>query len=121
MNVHRLYALAAAGAAVVASGLAVAQTPPTPLPLPPAIAAPRDVPFAGAIRLGVDASDVTRHIFRVTETIPVASGPLTLLYPKWLPGTHSPGGRIDSVAGLIIKSGERRLQWTRDTVDVYAF
>jgi predicted metalloprotease with PDZ domain len=121
MNLHRLCALAAAGAAVAAGGLALAQTPPMPLPLPPEIAAPRDAPFAGTIRLGVDATDVTRHIFRVTETIPVESGRLTLLYPKWLPGNHSPSGRIDSLAGLIIKTGGRRLEWTRDTVDVYAF
>jgi predicted metalloprotease with PDZ domain len=114
-------ALAAAGAAVAAGGLALAQTPPAPLPLPPAIVAPRDAPFAGTIRLAVDATDVTRHIFRVTETIPVESGRLTLLYPKWLPGTHSPGGRIDSLAGLMIKAHGRRLEWTRDTLDVYAF
>jgi len=117
----RGHGLAAAGAAVAAGGLALAQTPPMPLPLPPAIVAPRDVPFAGTIRLGVDATDVTRHIFRVTESIPVESGRLTLLYPKWLPGTHSPGGRIDSLAGLMIKAHGRRLEWTRDTLDVFAF
>jgi predicted metalloprotease with PDZ domain len=44
-----------------------------------------------------------------------------LLYPKWLPGTHSPAGRIDAFAGLVIQAGGRRVEWMRDTVDVYAF
>jgi predicted metalloprotease with PDZ domain len=86
-----------------------------------AIPAPQDVPYPGAIRLAVDATDVTRHVFRVNETIPVASGPLTLLYPKWLPGTHGPNGRIDALAGLVIKSNGERLRWVRDMVDVFAF
>ena len=97
---------------------AVAQTP---APMPPPIAAPQDRPYPGVIRLAVDASDVTRHIFRVRETIPVESGALTLLYPKWGPGTHAPVGRIDNLAGLIIRADGQRLEWTRDTVDVYAF
>ena len=109
-----------AGWAALAVGQnALAQTPP--LPSPPAIVAPHDAPFPGTIRLGVDATDVTRHIFRVIETIPVQGGPLTLFYPKWLPGTHSPGGRIDAFAGLVIQARGRRVEWMRDAVDVYAF
>src|SRR5882762_8310944 len=103
---------------LIAAGVALAQTP---LPLPPEIAAPKDVPFPGTIRLAVDATDVTRHIFRVKETIPVQAGSLTLLYPKWLPGTHRPDGRIDALAGLVIKANGERVEWVRDTVDVYAF
>jgi predicted metalloprotease with PDZ domain len=107
-------------AALMVGGNALAQTP-LRLPSSPEIVAPKDEPFSGTIRLAVDATDVTRHIFRVTETIPVQGGPLTLLYPKWLPGTHSPGGRVDSFAGLMIRAGGRRLEWMRDAVDVYAF
>ena len=108
-----------AGRAVLAmAGVASAQTG---APLPPAIAAPQDRPYPGLIRLAVDASDVTRHIFRVRETIPVASGALTLLYPKWGPGSHGPVGRIDDLAGLIIQANGQRLEWARDTVDMYAF
>jgi predicted metalloprotease with PDZ domain len=38
-----------------------------------------------------------------------------------LPGTHGPGGRIDALAGLLIKANGERLKWVRDMVDVYAF
>jgi predicted metalloprotease with PDZ domain len=111
-----------AGCVVLAAGgVALAQAPPARQPLTRAIPAPQDVPYPGAIRLAVDATDVTRHVFRVNETIPVASGPLTLLYPKWLPGTHGPNGRIDALAGLVIKSNGERLRWVRDMVDVFAF
>jgi len=85
--------------------------------IPPA----RDVPYPGTIRLTVDASDVTRGIFRVKETVPVAAGPLVLLYPAWLPGAHAPQGAIDKVAGLVVTAGGAPIQWRRDTVDVHAF
>ncbi len=110
------------GCAVLFCTSALAQTAPMPLPMPAEIAAPRDIPYPGALRLDVDAADVGRHIFNVRETISVQGGqPLTLLYPKWLPGHHSPVGRIDALAGLIIKAGGARLEWKRDPVDVFAF
>jgi predicted metalloprotease with PDZ domain len=101
--------------------LAAGAAAQTQSPMPPAIAEPQDRPYPGVIRLAVDASDVTRHVFRIRETIPVEGGALTLLYPKWGPGTHSPVGRIDNLAGLIIRADGQRVDWTRDTVDMYAF
>ena len=51
--------------------------------------------------LEVDASDVARGLYRVTQTIPVAPGTrrLTLLYPQWLPGNHAPRGPIAELVG----------------------
>jgi predicted metalloprotease with PDZ domain len=57
----------------------------------------------------------------VHETIPAAAGPLTLLYPQWIPGNHSPTGPIDKMAGLIVKANGKVLAWTRDPLNVYAF
>jgi predicted metalloprotease with PDZ domain len=90
--------------------------------MPAPIAAPRDTPYPAAIRLNVDATDVDRRIFRVRETIPVRAGePLVLLYPQWLPGNHSPSGRVDKLAGLMIHANGARVEWVRDPVDVFAF
>ena len=102
---------------------AAAQSPgPTPLPLPPPIEQPRDVPYPAALQLRVDATDVQRHLFTVHERIPVAGGaPLLLLYPQWIPGNHSPTGRVDFVAGLTIRSDNAPVAWTRDPVNVFAF
>lgn len=106
---------------------ALAQVPagnsaPQPVPFVDTIPAARDVPYPGTLKLDVDATDTERGIFRVRETIPVAkSGPMALLFPKWLPGAHSPRGEIEKLAGLIIRGNGRILPWTRDPVDVFAF
>jgi predicted metalloprotease with PDZ domain len=96
---------------------------PQPTPLPPPIAAPQDIAYPGGpITLSVDATDLARRIFQVHETIPVANaGPLTLLFPQWLPGNHSPSGQLDKFAGLIIRSGGKQIDWVRDPVNVFAF
>jgi len=46
------------------------------------------------ITLIVDASEVNQHRIEARMVIPAQPGPMTLLYPKWLPGTHGPGGPI---------------------------
>lgn len=95
--------------ALSASGVQ-AQTPP-----------PRDVAWPGVLRIDVDARDIGRRIFKVKATIPAKPGPLTLLYPQWLPGAHSPSGPIDKLAGLVVTANGTPLHWTRDPYDVYAF
>ena len=86
------------------------------------IPAARDVAYPGTIQLTVDASDVTRGIFKVREHVPVpAAGDFVLLYPKWLPGHHSPSGQINKIAGFRATANGRELTWVRDTLDVYAF
>ncbi|MGH8278545.1 MAG: peptidase M61, partial [Gammaproteobacteria bacterium] len=87
----------------------------------PEIPAPRDVDYPGTLKIEVDASDTTQGIFRVHETLPVAAGPLVLLYPKWIPGYHSPGGPIAKLAGLKITAAGQPLAWLRNQYDVYAF
>ena len=115
---------AALGALLVSLGVttAVSQAQPTPFPSAPPIEEPKDIPYPGMITLAVDATDLAHHIFRAHETIPVTkSGPMTLLYPQWLPGHHSPGGPIAMFSGLIIHAGKQRIEWTRDPVEMYAF
>lgn len=95
---------------------------PQPVPFTDTIAAPRDVPYPGTMTVHVDATNVQQGIFRVKQTIPVAkSGPMALLYPKWIPGKHGPRGEIEKLAGLQITANGKRLDWTRDPVDVFAF
>lgn len=87
----------------------------------PQVPPPQDVPYPGRIALHVDASDTAQGIFRVHESIPVQAGALTLLYPAWIPGAHSPSGPIQSLAGLVLRGNGAPLAWTRDPFDVYAF
>ncbi|MGH8174561.1 MAG: M61 family metallopeptidase [Rhodanobacteraceae bacterium] len=85
------------------------------------VPAPVDVAYPGTVTLAVDAVDVDHRVFRVREEIPVQPGPLTLLYPQWLPGNHAPRGPIDKLAGLAFSAGGKPVAWSRDPVDVYAF
>jgi predicted metalloprotease with PDZ domain len=87
------------------------------------VPAPQNTPYtAGSLKIDVDATDIAHRIFRVHETIPVAAaGPMTLLYPEWIPGNHSPTGPIDKLAGLVIKADGKVIPWTRDQYNVYAF
>ena len=116
-----------ASALLASAAVATAQQPagnsaPQPLPFTTTIPAPVDQPYPGTIALNVDATDVARGIFRVTETIPIVkAGPMVLLYPAWLPGNHAARGQIEKLAGLVIKANGRTIPWTRDPVDVFAF
>ena len=86
-----------------------------------AIPAPLDRPYRGELRISVDASDNLRRILHVHETITGVSPDTILLYPKWLPGTHSPEGPIDRLAGIKVTAQGAAVPWTRDPVEMYAF
>jgi predicted metalloprotease with PDZ domain len=100
------------------------------LTFPAAFAQPQQA--APAITLTVDVTDAPRKLIHARETITVAPGPLTLEYPKWIPGEHAPTGPIDEMAGFTIAartaSGKPctsdpsgHIEWLRDPVDMFAF
>src|SRR5215469_3826534 len=73
-------------------------TGPQPAPLPAPVPAPVDQPYAGTISLSVDLTNVNDRVLNVREIIPVKPGEITLLYPQWLPGTHSPSNQVANMA-----------------------
>src|SRR6185503_1468057 len=97
-----LAGLAALAALALAAG-AAAQTAP-----------------ATSITLALDASQVTQRILHVSSEIPVAPGPLTLLYPKWIPGEHGPTGPLINLVDLHLSAGGKELAWERDPAEMYA-
>jgi predicted metalloprotease with PDZ domain len=80
-----------------------------------------EVASAQAIQLSVDLSDARRNIFHSRLKIPARPGPLTLVYPEWIPGNHRPSGPIANVTGLQMEAGGKPLAWRRDPIDMYAF
>ena len=97
---------------------------PMAVPLSQLVPDAADVPYpGGVISLSIDATDVTRGVYRVTETIPVAAGTreLTLLFPQWLPGNHGPRGSVAELAALTFEANGQKLAWKRDTIEVNAF
>lgn len=77
--------------------------------------------YPGTIRLEIDATDLGQRVFKVRQTVPVQPGLQRFHYPAWLPGSHSPTGQIEKLAGLVINANGQRLQWVRDPLDVYTF
>ncbi|MEI8029695.1 MAG: peptidase M61 [Comamonadaceae bacterium] len=86
--------------------------PPSELSTPD----PIDQSYPGVLTVAVDATDLDHHVFQIRETLSVTPGPLSLLYPLWLPGWHGPGGDVTRLAGLVLRAGDRRVPWTRDPV-----
>ena len=80
-----------------------------PAPQHPAPTAP--------ISLQLDCTDAPRRIFHSTLNIPCSPGPLTLVYPNWIPGEHAP---IGPIAGFSISANHKPLPWRRDPTDMLA-
>jgi len=80
-----------------------------------------NVAAAQSIQLSVDLTDAPRNIYHSQLTIPVKPGPLTLVYPEWIPGNHRPAGPIANVTGIKMEANKQTLAWQRDPIDMYAF
>ncbi len=110
--------------AMLPLSIALAQSPAA-TPSPAAAVSPQgalvDSAYPGTMTLTVNATDLARRVLRVSQQIPVAAGPVTLLFPKWIPGKHRPDGPINKLAGLKVSANGQPLAWKRDPLDVYAF
>jgi predicted metalloprotease with PDZ domain len=78
-------------------------------------------PGAPNITVSVDASEAPRKIFHSQLTIPASPGNLTLYYPKWIPGEHSPSGPVIASAGLKFTGNGQILKWRRSLDDGWTF
>lgn len=73
------------------------------------------------VELEVDLRDAPRRVYHSRMEFPVKPGPLTLVYPKWIPGEHSPNGPIVDVTGVQFRGNGQGISWRRDDMDLYAF
>src|SRR5260370_42148993 len=94
-RILRIYQLVSVWSLVLALALTISARAAEPTPL----------------TLTVDASEVNQHRIEARMVIPAQPGPMTLLYPKWLPGAHGPGGPIGRLGGVEISSGGKPLAW----------
>lgn len=124
MNTATGSLLTALALAFTAPALSATLSAPQAVPLPRQLPDAADTPYpGGTMQLDIDASDVVRGAYRVTQTIPVAPGTrrLTLLLPQWLPGNHAPRGTLAELVDLQFFSGAQKLAWKRDPIEVHAF
>lgn len=67
-----------------------------------------------------DLTDAPRGLIRATLSMPVKPGPITLIYPQWIPGNHAPVGPISDLSALKFNAGGKTLAWRRDLTDMFA-
>jgi predicted metalloprotease with PDZ domain len=88
------------------------------------LASALDPPLATALNpmtIVLDERTAPRGFAYAHMTIPVAPGPLTLVYPQWIPGEHGPTGPLNDLSELRISANGQAIEWHRDQVDMYAF
>jgi predicted metalloprotease with PDZ domain len=73
------------------------------------------------ISLTVDATKTQNKILHAHLVIPVKPGPLTLYFPKWIPGEHGPDGPIADLTGLKFEGSGKVIPWQRDRLDTFTF
>ena len=84
----------------------------------------------GAMRLSIDATDLPRRLLYADLTIPMTAelagpvathgGELALWYPKWVPGSHAPGGPVQNIGWLEFSDQDgAALRWRRTPGEVY--
>ena len=73
------------------------------------------------IRITADLSDAPRKLFHAEIDLPVNAGPITLITPQWIPGTHMPIGPAGAIVGVVFTADGKTLAWRRDDVNLYEF
>ncbi len=76
--------------------------------------------------LHINATDLPRLLLTSTQTIPLDSSQrgtdLPLWYPKWVPGSHAPGGPVHNIAGFTVTDQDGNdIKWSRTPGEVYRF
>jgi len=75
---------------------------------------------AAELTVRLDAREVARKHVHTDLALAAKPGPLTLVFPKWIPGEHGPSGPLDTLVGLKIRAGAQTLTWARDPRDMFA-
>jgi predicted metalloprotease with PDZ domain len=73
------------------------------------------------ILVTVDATQTQQKLLHAHLVMPVKPGPLTLYYPKWIPGEHGPDGPIANLTGLKFSADGQTIPWQRDLLDAFTF
>ena len=76
---------------------------------------------APPIQITADLTDAPRKTFHAEIDLPVTTGPLSLITPKWIPGTHQPFGPVSNIVGVVFTANGKTIDWRRDDVDTYEF
>jgi predicted metalloprotease with PDZ domain len=73
------------------------------------------------IRITADLTDAPRKLYHAEIDFAVKPGPLTLITPEWIPGTHMPAGPASAITGVVFTANGATVPWRRDDVNLYEF
>ena len=73
------------------------------------------------IQITADLTDAPRKLYHAEIDLPVQPGPVALITPQWIPGTHMPAGPAEDITGVVFTANGKTLPWRRDDVDLYEF
>ena len=73
------------------------------------------------IQITADLTDAPRKLYHAEIDLPVQPGPVALITPQWIPGTHMPAGPAEDITGVVFTANGKALPWRRDDVDLYEF
>lgn len=74
------------------------------------------------IQITADLTEGARHLYHAEIDIPVKpDSTVDLVTPKWIPGTHAPGGPLQNITGVVFTANGQTLKWRRDDVALAEF
>ncbi len=73
------------------------------------------------IQITADLTEGVRHLYHAEIDIPVQAGIADLITPRWIPGTHAPGGPLADIVGVVFTGSGQTLKWRRDDVELAEF
>jgi predicted metalloprotease with PDZ domain len=73
------------------------------------------------IRITADLTDAPRKLYHAEIDLPVRPGPVSLVTPQWIPGTHMPAGPALDIVGIVFTVNGAPIPWRRDDVNLYEF
>jgi predicted metalloprotease with PDZ domain len=83
------------------------------------LAAPAAFAQGAPLTVAVDATDIGRGLLKSSITYTNPPENLVLWYPKWIQGTHAPGGPVENIAGMKFFAEDGTVvEWERDPLEV---
>lgn len=73
------------------------------------------------IQITADLTEGARHLFHAEIDLPVKAGKASFITPKWIPGTHAPGGPLADITGVVFTANGQVIPWRRDDVELAEF
>ncbi len=73
------------------------------------------------IQITADLTEGARHLYHAEIDFPVKPGLATFITPRWIPGTHAPGGPLADITGVVFTANGQVIPWRRDDVELAEF